>query len=170
MKNISWKNVLPIDFLLKEYLSIGLSGKNIDRSPTQCARTARVLAGTMLKDGWHNAPSPEKRAWHQGAPVSNKTPFGALVAHGWENGVYPNKNYTDKSYEGHPENVNHAAIFLGLNKDGKSISVLDQFVNRDGHAELRIRSWPRGDWSEVNSNRSHEGTMSIPLLRAKDNQ
>ena len=157
-------------YLQGSYVEHGFSRNDIDRSPVQCARTARVLAGTALGDGWHSAPSPEGNAWRQGALVSNKTPFGSLVAHGWEHGVYPNKNSTDRSYEGHAENINHAGIFLGLSKDGKNVFVLDQFVGRNGQAKLEVRSWPRGDWSRVVSNRPYEGTPNPPLLRAKENE
>jgi RHS repeat-associated protein len=159
---------LSPQYLRGSYVEGGFSRNNVDRSPVQCARTARVLAGTALRDGWHNAPTPENGAWRQGAAVSNKTPVGSLVAHGWENNVYPNKSANDKSYEGHSENINHAGIFLGLSKDGKSINVLDQYVGRDGQARLEVRTWPKADWSQVSSNRPHETAPTPPLLRAKE--
>jgi RHS repeat-associated protein len=161
---------LSAQYLRGSYVEHGFSGQNVDRSPVQCARTARVLAGTQRGDGWHNAPSPEGMAWRQGAAVSNNTRVGSLVAHGWEHGVYPSKNASDESYKGHPEHINHAGIFMGLTKDGQNVRVLDQFIDRNGQARLEVRSWPKADWSQVVSNRSHENTPTPPLLRAKETQ
>jgi RHS repeat-associated protein len=152
------------------YVEHGVSRNNVDRSPVQCARTARVLAGTALGDGWHNAPSPEGGAWSQGAAVSNNTPFGSLVARGWEHGVYPNRDAHDRSYEGHPDRINHAGIFVGLSRDGKYVFVLDQFVDRNGQAKLEVRPWAKADWSQVASNRPHESSPTQLLLRAKENE
>jgi hypothetical protein len=46
--------------------------------------------------------------------------------------------------------------------------VLDQYIDRSGQARLEVRTWPKGDWSQVVSSRPHESSPTQVLLGAKE--
>jgi len=123
----------------------------------QCATGAQFLTGTAVGNNIHDAPSTD--TWRPGDAVGPATPIGTMVATGWEDGEYPNRDASD--YE-EGEVVNHTGIFMGMNQDG-TMNLYDQFVG--GALGLRIRD-PEG-YHTVISDEEYDPAVSDSAATAR---
>ncbi len=112
-------------------------GNYVPGSRGWCAWGAQILAGV-----------PDTKYWFQGPALGAATPFGAVVATGWQNGRYPSAPigaYKDPTNPLYGQTVNHTGIFLGFDKDGNAI-ILDQYTGKP----LGKSSYSPDGWYEVN--------------------
>jgi RHS repeat-associated protein len=126
----------------------------------QCAGAAQFLTGTRTVDGkLHDAPQAKNGGWHQGAPLTKKTPDGTMVARGWKNGLYPNESPQEAEKNG-SKILNHTGIKVGWDDKNNRAIILDQWKSESGSLQKRSYDPKEGDWSVVNANKRYDSQPS----------
>jgi RHS repeat-associated protein len=127
----------------------------------QCGIAGQFFAGTLYRGLVYDVPPV--RTWTRGAPVSASTPFGALVATGWQNGRYPGlSSDAYRALYGANATVNHVAIFGGADPKTGEYLFYDQWSG--SRVTSKTLGYSRADsgegWYIVNGPSDHDKNPS----------